>query len=380
VNVLENGTYAHQSRALDNAIAVAIAGWQRGEDVLAGEAFDDLALALFEYQLAYNQPYARYCERSGITRRTLPRSWEAIPPVPAAAFKDSVLATFDSTRAALAFATSGTTVARSGRHYLETAELYEAASTTAFERCMLPDGARLRYLNLVSDPSERPESSLGYMMQCVGDAFGAGETGWFVHGDILDHDAFESALRQAQDSGKPVCIASTAFALVHVLDRLEAKGIAFDLPSGSRVMETGGFKGRSRTIERAELYPRLSRRFGLPFEAIIAEYGMTELCSQYYDDVLIRPSRAKIAARRKVSPPWLRTRVVGPDGKTLPAGTVGALVHVDLANRSSCIAIATEDLGVRFDSGDDAGLVLMGREAGAPLRGCSLDAETLLAR
>ena len=123
MTVPENGTYAYQSRALDNAIAVAIAGWHRGEAVLAEEAFNDLALALFEYQLAYNEPYARYCERFGITRRTLPRSWEAIPPVPAAAFKDSILATFDPTRAALAFATSGTTSARSGRHYLETTEL-----------------------------------------------------------------------------------------------------------------------------------------------------------------------------------------------------------------------------------------------------------------
>ncbi|MGC1380699.1 MAG: hypothetical protein WA814_06700, partial [Candidatus Baltobacteraceae bacterium] len=65
----------------------------------------------------------------------------------------------------------------------------------------------------------------------------------------------------------------------------------------------------------------------------------------------------------------------GPDRATLPNGTVGALVHVDLANRSSCVAIQTEDLGVRFDDG----LVLIGREQGASLRGCSLDAEDLRA-
>jgi len=51
-------------------------------------------------------------------------------------------------------------------------------------------------------------------------------------------------------------------------------------------------------------------------------------------------------------------------------------VHVDLANRSSCVAIATEDLGARFDDG----LVVIGREAGAALRGCSLDAEELRPR
>ncbi|HEY6326912.1 MAG TPA: hypothetical protein VIW73_10425, partial [Candidatus Cybelea sp.] len=93
-------------------------------------------------------------------------------------------------------------------------------------------------------------------------------------------------------------------------------------------------------------------------------YGMTELTSQYYDGA---------ATRQKIGPPWLRARVVGPDRKTLPAGGVGALLHVDLANRSSCVAVQTEDLGVQRDGG----FVLLGREQDALPRGCSLDAEQL---
>ena len=171
----------------------------------------------------------------------------------------------------------------------------------------------------------------------------------------------------------PVCVAATAFALVHVLDRFDALGSSVELPEGSRVIETGGFKGRSRVVEREELYRRIAARFGISTQRIVAEYGMTELTSQYYDDVLRDPLRSANAARTKRSPPWLRTRVVGPDGATLPDGTIGALVHVDLANRSSCLAVASEDLGARV--GD--ALVLIGRDQGAALRGCSLDAETL---
>jgi hypothetical protein len=136
-------------------------------------------------------------------------------------------------------------------------------------------------------------------------------------------------------------------------------------------METGGFKGKAKVVEREELYAQAAAFFKIPAEAIVAEYGMTELTSQYYDS---------LPKRRKVSPPWLRPRVVDPAGNTVPNGTVGALVHVDLANRSSCVAIATEDLGVRFDPSTGSGLVLIGRERGASLRGCSLDAETLQAR
>jgi acyl-CoA synthetase (AMP-forming)/AMP-acid ligase II len=139
-------------------------------------------------------------------------------------------------------------------------------------------------------------------------------------------------------------------------------------------METGGFKGRTRVVERATLYREASERLGIPLDAIVAEYGMTELSSQYYDDPA---GRNRIEPRVKVAPPWLRAIVVDGDGGPVPEGVVGAIRHVDLANRGSVIAVETEDLGALVGP---AGLVLFGREQGAELRGCSLDAETLLAR
>jgi hypothetical protein len=144
-------------------------------------------------------------------------------------------------------------------------------------------------------------------------------------------------------------------------------------------METGGFKGRSRVVERAALYREASERLGVPTSAIVAEYGMTELSSQYYD---APASRERIEPRVKIAPPWLRPVVVDGEGLPVPKGIVGAIRHVDLANRGSVIAIETEDLGalVSATSSGQVGLVLLGREQGAELRGCSLDAETLLAR
>ena len=133
-------------------------------------------------------------------------------------------------------------------------------------------------------------------------------------------------------------------------------------------METGGFKGRTRVITRDDLYARSSALLGIPADTIVAEYGMTELTSQYYD--------VNAATRAKSGPPWLRARVVGPDRRTLPNGKTGSLLHVDLANRSSCIAVQTDDLGVR----EDDGFVLLGREREAEPRGCSLDAEELRER
>jgi hypothetical protein len=358
-------SYRSEADQLDADILAAI----ERDDV----DFNELALRIFAHQLRYNRPYARYCASFDVTLEAMPPSWEGIVPVPSAAFKDATLATFDVTRAALCFETSGTTRGESGRHYMESSELYDASLLAGFERLFVRDGTHLQYLCLVTNPSENQHSSLGYMMREVGSVIGAGETQWFLRNGELDVASFERAISEAIDRDQPVCLATTAFALVHVLDALEESRITYPLPEKSRIMETGGFKGRSRIVERRELYARACEAFSLPQERIIAEYGMTELTSQYYDDT---DSLHASDVRYKISSPWLRARVVGPDGKTLPDGTVGSLVHVDLANRASCIAISTEDLGVAY--GDR--FVLLGREQGARLRGCSLTAEDLVTR
>jgi hypothetical protein len=363
-------TYACASGALDRELLELIASWHQTGLPIEEAVFDDLAIRLLAYQLQYNRPYSRYCSQFGVTSACMPSAWQEIPAVPAAAFKTARLSTFDPAVAALYFQTSGTTAGTGGRHFMETADLYEAALLAAFDRFVLADGACLRYLNFVPNPAQHPHSSLGYMMGHVAQQRGDEKTGWYVAGDTLLVDAFLVDARAAVREGQAVCITATTFALANLLEELERRDVVLSLPRASRMIETGGFKGRARIVERSDLYERAYRALGLPASAILSEYGMTELSSQYYD---APDQRGQPQTRRKEAPPWLRCRVVAPDGTTLPNGTVGALVHVDLANRSSCIAIATEDLAVRFDDG----VVIVGREAGAGLRGCSLDAESL---
>ena len=369
--------YSNEAWELDAEIYTTIERWHTLDKTLPDDAFNDLALRIFAHQLHYNEPYAKYCATHGISLERMPENWEAIPPVPSAAFKEAALATFPPTQAELTFGTSGTTGSATGYHYMENARIYDAALLAGFDRFMLPDHMKLRYLNLVPNPAAHPHSSLGYMMARVSEKRGDGATAWYLHGDTMNIDALIGDLEAAVEQDRPVCIATTAFALVHVLDALHERRRYFALPNGSRVMETGGFKGRSRVVNRDDLYARTAERFGMINCAIVAEYGMTELTSQYYDDVMLLGHDHTISPTRyKLSPPWLRPRVVDVSGKTVPNGVVGALVHVDLGNRSSCVAIQTEDLGVQFEDG----LVLIGRESGAALRGCSLSAEELVVR
>ncbi len=359
--------YRAQADALDARIRTAIAAY-----ALDDAAFDALACAVFAHQFRWNAPYAAYARSLGITERSLPRTIAALPAVPGAAFKDAAFCTVAPERAGLWFETSGTTQARSGRHYLETSALYEAALLAGFDRAMLADGAQLRYLMLVPDPRERPHSSLGYMMATVARERGDGHEGWYLHDDVLDVTGFCNAVERAHAGNTALCIATTAFALLALLDQLATSGRGLPLPAGSRVMETGGFKGRTRVVGREELYARTAAVFAIDESAIVAEYGMTELSSQYYDS----PGSRWSARRIKLPVPWLRPLVVDVMGKPLPDGIVGAIRHIDCANRSSVVAIETEDLGAITPEG----LLLLGREEGAALRGCSLDAEDLLRR
>ena len=354
--------------ALDARILRAIADWHSGEPGLDEPAFNRLALDVFEYQVATNQAYRRYVET---LRPVAPASWRDIPAVPSSAFKDATLTTFPVAHAELEFHTSGTTAPKAGRHYFESAALYDAALLAGFDRFMLADGARPLFLCLVPDPAQRPHSSLGYMMREVMAKRGAPGSRFCLHDEAIDLDGFLAGIARAARTQTPVCVAGTAFAFVALTSALDSKGTTLSLPAGSRVMETGGFKGRTQAIERDELYGRITRSLGIPHECIVAEYGMTELCSQYYDAVDSR----KRMPRVKTGPPWMRALAVDGEGREVAPGETGFLRHVDLANRSSVLAIQTEDRGYRTADG----FVLLGRDADAPLRGCSLDAEELAA-
>ena len=137
-------------------------------------------------------------------------------------------------------------------------------------------------------------------------------------------------------------------------------------------METGGFKGRTRGGARRSVRRSSPTVSASQLDRIVAEYGMTELTSQYYD----APWSRTHGERVKIGPPWLRPRSSAPAGRAVADGEIGALRHVDLANRGRRVAIQTEDLA----AANRRRRVRAARpRPDAPLRGCSLDAEDFLA-
>jgi hypothetical protein len=356
------------------ALEGELLAWMQGEPDLHDEArFERLALALFAVQFERNAAYGRFCAARARTPATV-TSWREIPAVPTGAFKELALRCFPAERSVKTFRTSGTALAKRGELFLDTLALYEASLVPSFEAGVLPDLApegRLPCLVLAPSPDEAPDSSLSHMFGVVLARRGTAGSAYFVRDGRLDVAALLEALESAQEAPR-LLLCGTTFAFVHLLEALEQRGRRFALPAGARVLETGGFKGRTRSLGREELHAWIHERLGVPPARCVNQYGMTELGSQFYDSVLREPE----APRRKLAPPWTRVSVVDPaSGRALPPGEVGALRIVDLANTGSVLAIATADLGVL---GTDGGFEVLGREAGAEARGCSLAADEML--
>ena len=327
--------------------------------------FDALALAVFAFQFAHNPVYQRYCVSRDATPATVAH-WQAIPAVPTAAFKDFTLACFPVAETVAEFHTSGTTRERSGRHYLRSLALYHAASRASFAADLLPDQGRLTMYCLTPSPTDAPHSSLAHMLGYLAGEFAA-RSEFFVHNGQLALARLVTVLRGSRE---PVLLLGTAFAFVHLLEYCESQSLRLPLADGSRIMETGGFKGRSREVPRAELYARLTERLSVPNQRIVNEYGMTELSTQFYDRSLV----AGQATDHKRVPPWARVQLIDPQtGNPAASGVTGMIRVLDLANLWSNMVVQTEDLG----SGQLDGFTVIGRAPGADVRGCSLTAETL---
>jgi hypothetical protein len=332
--------------------------------------FENLALDLFSFQYALNIPYQRFCNARRKTPETVNRS-EDIPALPTASFKQFDLTVLPPSNRTTVFHSSGTTEHRPSRHFhsSETLQLYEEGLCEWFKPFVLPDIERANFLVLTPRGAAVPHSSLVHMFETVVRRFAERSTIFAAElsshaGWELDFRAIERACATFAEDALPVVICGTAFSFVHLFDYLTDTGQKLSLPKGSRVFETGGYKGRSRSIPKEELHALIENKLQVPQTHIISEYGMSELSSQAYDQ------RAGETTHRIFRfPPWTRAMIISPEtGGEVVDGDVGLVRVMDLANVGSVMAVQTEDLAVRRGLGFE----LIGRASMAEPRGCSL--------
>jgi hypothetical protein len=358
-------SFADYLSALNPLLASAL-------EPVADEQFDQLARRLFALQFEHVQLYRAFCLARGITPASLP-NWAEIPAVPNASFKEfdwTSLPPADRTRV---FHSSGTTAGTSSRNFHDehSLALYERSLLAwAREKFIAYDTQRFDLLFLTPDPKGAPHSSLVHMFETLRRASGCADSRYAGACDdvgrwIVLHDLAQLALANAQSTSRPIAIFGTAFSFVEWLDQLALSRTRYELPPGSRILETGGYKGRSRVLPKSQLYRQLTETFGVPSPFIVSEYGMCELSSQAYDHHAGMPASGRVYQ----FPPWTRAVVIDPDTNTAAKVDETGLLRVfDLANVQSVMAIQTDDLARRSRHG----FVLLGRAPAAEARGCSL--------
>jgi hypothetical protein len=248
--------------------------------------FSDLALELFALQCARNPAYRQICEGLRVYPLAI-KTWKQIPWVPTGAFKEIELSSLNPEERTGVFYSSGTTGQKNSRHFhnQESLNLYERSLwhwfTDHFDR-------HNDFLFLTPPASAVPNSSLVHMLETIRkkcDSPVSSFTGQLDRdgGWTVSFSASVGALERACSTGGPITVFGTAFSFVHLLDYLAENDRIFQLPAGSRVMETGGYKNRSRVLPKQELHALIAKYLGVGREGIICEYGMSELSSQAYD-------------------------------------------------------------------------------------------------
>lgn len=342
------------SRDLETEILACLA-----QNHVSDTAFENLALHLFQYQFHHNSAYQNYCVALGITPENL-RHWSHIPALPTDAFKypDTPVVSFPIDAKQHTFLTSGTTSEKHGAHHFPSLKLYEASIRKSWEPLGISDMPCGIFLT--PPPSQAPHSSLSHMMGTL-EPIIANASIWMLQpNNTLDIHS----LKERATSGKPIALLGTALSFLHLFDHLDEP---LHLPKGSIAMETGGYKGTHRHMEKHQLYALFEEKLGLPAQAIVNEYSMTELSSQFYTKGLDQSHKG---------PPWTRIRVIDPrTGQDAEQNEPGYLVIYDLANLHSVMAIQTQDIAIAHDN---RSFTLLGRDPSALPRGCSRAADSHL--
>ncbi|MGY5851555.1 LuxE/PaaK family acyltransferase [Salegentibacter sp. F14] len=311
-----------------------------------GTEFQSLALEVFAYQYKHNNVYRKFCDLLEKRPGTL-RNIEEIPFLPIEFFKSHRIISSKS-EPEIVFTSSGTTGKQTSKHYVTDLSIYEKSFFQAFKN-IYGDPEELVILALLPSYLERNGSSLIYMVNALIEKSHHPESGFY----LSNLDELQQTLEKVESEGKKTLLIGVSFALLDLVERY-----SFNLKH-TKVMETGGMKGRRKEMIRTELHEILSKGFGV--STIHSEYGMTELLSQAY-------STGKGLFE---CPPWMKILIRDSEDalSLLPKQKIGGINIIDLANINSCSFIASQDLGRNTGKGETE---ILGRFDNSDIRGCNL--------
>jgi phenylacetate-coenzyme A ligase PaaK-like adenylate-forming protein len=314
-------------------------------NITSSEEFISMALRIFHKQYSSVQVYREYCDMLKVDSSNV-IDLNTIPFLPIQFFKTHHIQP-DDRSFDIVFSSSGTTGNKSSKHFVKDIKFYQNSFLRSYEK-FIGDPKEYTILALLPSYLEREDSSLVYMVDILIKKSQSSHSGFYLN----NIDELIDKLQYLEEQGKRTLLIGVSYAL---LDLIEKKTF---LLKNTKVLETGGMKGKRKEMIKKELHQILKKGFGV--SVIYSEYGMTELLSQAYskgDGIFYCPPWMKVITRDTEDP------------LTKIEGTTGGLNIIDLANVNSCSFIATQDLGKVFKDGS---FEILGRFDESDIRGCNL--------
>ncbi len=304
--------------------------------------FEDLAFEVFQYQSQHCSIYSDYTKALNAEK---PSSLFEIPFLPISFFKSYKIHSSYSKQIDAVFKSSGTGGTRS-RHYIQDLSIYKKSFVVAFKQYIGPP-EKFVILGLLPNYVAQGDSSLVYMVSHLMHLSRS-----ICSKFILENTReIPSIIAAARKEGRQVLLFGVSYSLLDLID------LKIDL-SGCKIIETGGMKGRRKELSKAKMHELLLK--GLNVTELYSEYGMTELLSQAYckHDLIF------------TTPPWMKILFRDQsDPLTITNGQTSSGINIiDLANVHSCSFIATDDVGIKRNSGFE----ILGRIQNSDIRGCNL--------
>ncbi len=313
---------------------------------VTNETFEAVALEVFRYQYENVAVYRKYVAALGVNVREV-QTLSQIPFLPISFFKMQQIVA-NGKNAKLVFESSGTTGMVSSKHYITRPEIYEKSLLKGFQQAF-GDPKKYCFVALLPNYLERQNSSLVYMVNHLMQESQHPKNGFYLY----NHEELYETLQELEAQKQPTLLFGVSFAL---LDFSEKYVLALQ---HTKIIETGGMKGRRKEITREELHNTLCDAFGT--SQIYSEYGMTELLSQAYSQ----------KQDEYHCPAWMSVvlREVNDPFSYVKQGEKGGINIIDLANLYSCSFIETQDLGCINANGSFS---VLGRFDTSDVRGCNL--------
>lgn len=309
--------------------------------------FNDLALQIFHLQYQNVKIYRDYCDVVVKNPQKI-NTVNEIPFLPIQFFKSNrVIWDNLPIEKAKVFKSSGTTATGRSQHFVYDLHLYEQSFSICFEQFYgkIED---IIIIALLPSYQEQGDSSLVYMVENLISKSNDDRSGFY-----LNDSNIISLLETLEKEQKKCLLIGVSYALLDLIENHQ-----FQL-SHTKIMETGGMKGRRKEMTKPELHEVLCKGFGVI--EIHSEYGMTELLSQGYSQ----------GGEWFSFPNWMQYKlrpVNDPLTLMEKSDKTGGVNIIDLANLYSCSFIATQDLGRMHENQ----LKIMGRFDHSDTRGCNL--------